>query len=819
MNKKRFICIHGHFYQPPRENPWTEYLEIQDSAAPAHDWNERVFQECYAPNSFARINQPDGTIVEMINNYEWISFNFGPTILSWIERFHEEIYNRILEADKRSCKHFSGHGNALAQVYNHIIMPLANKEDKYNQIIWGIADFEKRFNRKPEGMWLAETAVDLETLCILKEQGIKFTVLSPYQAKSFRKILSSKEKNMQETDWQDASGGRIDPKHPYIIKLPDGHQMALFFYDGNISKTIAFEGTLDNADNMIQALFSGFTQTDEPQMVHVATDGESYGHHKKFGDMTLAYAIEKLRKNSEIDLINYGSYLEKFPPKFEAEIFENSSWSCAHGIERWRSNCGCTTSSQPGWTQNWRNPLRQALDLLRDAANEIYHQKMLVFCSSIQDVFHDYYYVVHSKNTLEIKKAFAEKHCSRALNPQEIQDFFKLLEIRRNANLMYTSCGWFFSEISGIETVQILAYAGRVIQLLTEFDVQIESQFLNILRQAVSNVTELQNGEVIYQKYVKPLFLDLKKMAIHYAITSLFEDYTESTPIFSYTIETQDYIKDSRGINRFCVGHIIVTSDRTLDQHQFQFAVLHYGETDFHCALQSFETKAIYQVKKEKLLATFRNDHLTELVQLLMNELGTEYFTLSDVLIEDKRKILNLVLESEIDRLNQMIFYMAQKNKKIVEYCFKEAIPVPKPLVMFNEYTYQKVIEHMFSGETHAKDLIPQVSQVLNLIKVLGFSINLDEQLPTIQHYLERSANRYFNNPESVLDLNNFVLALKAVNLLPKSISYWNLENQWYQFLATKEEKLFNQDKIIRSKIPLLLKEVKQLLKINIIKK
>lgn len=818
-NKKKYICIHGHFYQPPRENPWLEYLEIQDSAFPAHDWNERVFQECYAPNSFARITDNTGSILEMVNNYEWISFNFGPTLLSWMEGFNREIYQRILDADKNSRQFFSGHGNAIAQNYNHIIMPLANTEDKINQVVWGIKDFEARFGRKPEGMWLAETAVDLETLQILQENDIKFTVLSPYQGKRCRKFTVSKEKNstLQYSDWQDVSGGSIDPKKPYRVLLPNGKDISVFFYDGYISKSIAFEKTLDHSDLFISTLLGGFNpHSDEVQLVHVATDGESYGHHKKFGDMTLAYSLHEILQRDDVELINYGLFLEKFPPQYEAEIFENSSWSCAHGVERWRSNCGCSTSGQSGWTQEWRAPLRNSLNMLRDVAYELYHQKMSVFCRQPDSVFHDYFDIIHSQSLMDQKQSFADAHARRKLSEAEVIEFFKLLEIRRNVNLMFTSCGWFFSEISGIETIQILCYAGRVIQLLVDFDVLVESQFLEILRRALSNIPEYKNGEEIYLKYVKPHFMDVKKIAIHYAITSLFEDYTDINKIYAYEVECFDFIKESSGINQLCIGHISVTSERTSETQQFQFAVLHYGETDFHCAIQSFETKADYFDQRDRLLYTFRNEHLTELVQLLTNEFGREYYALSHVLTEEKRNILNVVLRGEIDRLNQLIFYMSQKNKKIVEYCFKEFIPIPKPLLMFNEYTYQKVIEHIFSGELTGRDIYQQLSQVITMVNTLGFELNFEEQATMIQRYLEHAAESYFAKPESVQELNEFILILKAVLLLPTHVPLWNIENRWYQFLITKESSLYQLDRVQLTKLPQLLKDVKGLLKINI---
>jgi len=268
----RFICIHGHFYQPPRENPWLEEVELQDSAYPYHDWNERITAECYAPNTASRTLDAERKIIDIVNNYSKISFNFGPSLLSWLERHKPDVYQAVIEADKKSQGLFSGHGSALAQAYNHLIMPLANSQDKRTQVIWGIRDFQYRFHREPEGMWLAETAVDLQTLEFLAEHQIKFTILAPSQAHKVRKINDGK--------WHDVSGGKIDPKAPYICRLPSGKSIALFFYDGPISHELAFGRLLKSGEGFAKKLISAFPKDNqEPQLVHIATDGETYGHH------------------------------------------------------------------------------------------------------------------------------------------------------------------------------------------------------------------------------------------------------------------------------------------------------------------------------------------------------------------------------------------------------------------------------------------------------------------------------------------------------------------------------------------------------------
>src|SRR3954466_1588080 len=302
---ERYVCIHAHCYQPPRENSWLETVEAQPSAYPYHDWNERITAECYAPNGVSRIVDDRNRITQIVNNYSRISFNFGPTLLSWMEEHAPEAYAAILDADRESQKRYSGHGNAIAQAYNHIILPLATRRDKETQIIWGIRDFEKRFGRQPEGMWLPETAVDTETLEMLAANGIKFTILAPSQAAGVRRLGAGGR-------FKDVSGTRIDPTRVYQARLLNQKRMALFFYDGPISQAVAFEKLLDNGERFAERLLGGFS--DEriwDQLVHIATDGESYGHHHAHGDMALAAALRHIESGSAAQLTNYGEFLEK----------------------------------------------------------------------------------------------------------------------------------------------------------------------------------------------------------------------------------------------------------------------------------------------------------------------------------------------------------------------------------------------------------------------------------------------------------------------------------------------------------------------------
>jgi alpha-amylase/alpha-mannosidase (GH57 family) len=488
---KKYICIHGHFYQPPRENAWLEVIEVQDSAHPYHDWNERISSECYAPNAASRILE-HGIIKDIINNYSKISFNFGPTLLSWMEQYDFETYEAILEADKESIKNFSGHGSAVAQVYNHIIMPLANRRDKETQIIWGIRDFEHRFGRKPEGMWLAESAVDIESLELLAEQDIKFTILAPRQAKAFRRI--------GDEGWHAVSDKGIDTRRPYACNLPSGKSIALYFYDGDIAQGVAFNGLLNDGQKFAQSLLKSFDQKpEEPQLVHIATDGETYGHHHKHGDMALAFCLDFIDEHKHANITNYAEFLSKVTPTMEVQVHENSSWSCVHGVERWRNDCGCNTGGKAGWNQQWRKPLREALDWLRDQLNEVYEREASEILKDPQEARNEYIKVILRRNDDTVRK-FLKDHCQKVVEPNRV---LRLMEMQRNAMLMYTSCGWFFDEVSGIETTQILQYACRAIQLVSQMvGTELEDEFIKRLEAAPSNVPSLENAGNVYRRFV-----------------------------------------------------------------------------------------------------------------------------------------------------------------------------------------------------------------------------------------------------------------------------------------------------------------------------
>lgn len=479
------LIVHGHFYQPPRENPWADEVEEQPTAAPYHDWNERVYAESYAPNA-------------AVNNYARISFNFGPTLLSWLERKHPETYQQILAADRESASQRGGHGNAIAQAYGHAILPLCNERDRLTQVVWGAADFRFRFGREPEALWLPETAANDATLALLIEQGLRYVILAPEQAKRVR----------VGSEWIDVSGGRIDTTRPYRFEHPDGsgRSIAVFFYDGPLARAIAFEKALTSSRGLVERFLQVAQRGD---LVNVATDGETYGHHFKFGDLCLAHALGVEAKQAGFWITNYGEYLDHHSPEIAVEIDngvegEGSSWSCAHGVGRWTRDCGCHTGGEAGWNQAWRDPLRVALNFLRD-------DTAVKFENSGRELLRDPWaarndYIDVLLDHAGVRAEFLASHAVRPLSDAEQARVFGLLEMQRSALLMFTSCGWFFSDLAGIETIQVLRYAARVIDLQVQLGFEPpRKEFLDLLAHAKSNRPEKGNGADIFLHSAEPV--------------------------------------------------------------------------------------------------------------------------------------------------------------------------------------------------------------------------------------------------------------------------------------------------------------------------
>ena len=716
-----FLTIHGHFYQPPRENPWLEAIELQDSALPFHDWNERINKECYNPNSVSKIVDSRNRILDVVNNYEHMSYNFGPTLLSWMEQFAPLTYERIIKADIESIPEHNGHGNAIAQVYNHIIMPLANEQDKQTQVKWGIRDFEYRFGRKPEGIWLAETAVDDDTLRVLVENGIKFTILSPYQAEKFRK--------KGDKEWTDVSWGNIDParSYKYNIKSAPGKTIDLFFYDGAISRSVAFDELLKDGNKFIKRLKEGVSECrDYPQLINIATDGESYGHHTKFGDMALAYVLKIKAKDEGFTITNYAEYLEKYESDCEVEIKQASSWSCFHGVGRWKEDCGCSTGGHPGWNQKWRKPLRNALDDLRDEFAQIFEQEGAKYFDNVWEVRNKYIEVILDRNEMNVKK-FQQENFKPELSDEDKVKAMELLEIQRQSLLMYTSCGWFFSEISGIETVQIMKYAARAMQLATRFtNKNLEEHFLNILAEAKSNIPEHGTGKDIFERFVKPSIVTTKQIASLWALSSLYQDFEDEESVYCYTIKKEGYKKVQKGSSTFVVGHIEIQSKITLQKSNVMFALMQYAGGDFHCAIKEYSDDTEFNRLKTNLIKTFLMNPLTEIIRSMDEYFGKEYFTLKDIFIEERRKILQILLKGKLEKFAETYKVMYDEGKGSIYHLQGLGLKIPDEFKISAAYAlghkFNDIVVH--SDGFIEDDLIQQATDINYEAKKIDINID-----------------------------------------------------------------------------------------------
>jgi alpha-amylase/alpha-mannosidase (GH57 family) len=766
--KPHCICIHGHFYQPPRENAWLEAVEVQDSAHPYHDWNQRITAECYAANANARILDADGRIEWIVNNYEKISFDFGPTLLAWMETNAPTVYQAVLEADRRSRERYGGHGSALAQAYSHMIMPLANRRDKRTQVIWGVKDFVHRFGRRPEGMWLPETAVDLETLAVLAAEGISFTILAPDQAEAVR--------GTEEDDWSDVSDGSIDPRMPYRQRLPDGGEIALFFYD-TTSRAVAFEDLLKDGSEFADRLVDGFVDRDGPQLVHIATDGETYGHHFAHGDMALAYALLAIESEGRAGLTNYGAFLAAHPPTREVRIRENTSWSCRHGIERWRGDCGCNSGHYPGWHQRWRRPLRQAVDWLNRALADAYAEAAWELLKAPWEARDDYIAVVNDRS-LETIEDFMQRHCRGVRRPADNVRILKLLEMQRHAMLMQTSCGWFFDEISGIETVQVIQYAGRALQLYEDlFGADLEKGFLERLAQAQSNLAEHGDGRRIYEKWVKPARIDLHRVAAHYAISAVFEDYPDTVPIFCCTVTRKAYRGAKAGRARLTAGRLEIASEVTQESENVRFGVFYTGDHQLICGLSGDLRDEDFGRMSGRLFDTFERADFTRVMHLLNESFGGALYSLKSLFKDEQRKILHIILDQKVAEALSVYRNVYEPNVPLIRFLKDSDTPVPAPLYASGRF----VLNGELKNELQRRDLEPEkVKGLLRDAQLAGITLEAGILEYTLRRNMEALADEFRQEPQRRDLLERLVDAVALVYDLPFDLNLRRLQDVHY---------------------------------------
>jgi alpha-amylase/alpha-mannosidase (GH57 family) len=769
----RYLCVHCHFYQPPRENPWLEAVELEDSASPYHDWNERVAAECYLPNGAARILDQAGRIAKIVNNYARISFNFGPTLLSWMEHNAPHVYERVLEADSQSQQSFSGHGAALAQAYNHMILPLANSRDKATQILWGMGDFQHRFGRDPEGMWLPETAVDLETLELLSSAGLKFTILAPHQARRMR--------HQPWEEWLNLEGAGIDPTRPYACHLPSGRTISLFFYDGPISHAIAFEKLLVNGQNFANRLLSGFN-AERPweQLLHIATDGETYGHHHAHGDMALAYALDYIERNQLATITNYGEYLAKHPPSHEVEIIEKTSWSCVHGVKRWQNDCGCNSGGCGSWRQHWRQPLREAMDWLRDdlaSHYELSAQGLLRDAWAARD---DYITVVldRSPGTVE---AFLARHAARDLSLEDQVRVLRLLEVQRNLMLMYTSCGWFFDELTGPETVHVLRYAGRAVQLSEQlFGKGREEAFLLRLEAAWSNIADYGNGRHVFERSVRPAMLDLLGVGAHYAISSLFDGYHDRSSIYSYRVDLQEARVLESGKTKLALGRARIVSNITRARLTVGFAVLHFGDHNLSAGVRPFQSKNAFGVLVDEASQVFSGADLPECLRVIDRHFSGATYSLKSLFRDEQRRILSQIVESTMGEAEAMYRQVYEHHAPFMRFLSELRVPAPPILRSTAEFVLGSAVQRALTDQELDLD---RIRMLLHAARHDGVILDMSCLESALRQRLNAQVEQWAQKPgdPEALEMVEALVSLSRVP--PLDVDLWKSQNVYYQLV------------------------------------
>ena len=732
-----YITVHGHFYQPPRENPYLNTIERQPSAHPYHDWNERIHHECYRPNAFARILNDRHEVVGIVNNFEYLSFNIGATLMSWLEKYDPEVYQRILEGDRQSCQRLNGHGNAIAQVYNHIILPLANQRDKITQIRWGKEDFRDRFGRDPEGMWLAETAVDYPTLEALIEEEIEFIILAPSQARRCRSMSAT-----EETKWQEVGGSQIDPTRPYRCFVGERY-IDIFFYDGPISRDMGFNDVLQTADNFATRLGQAIKDRHPSQLISVATDGETFGHHKGGTEKCLAYAFSQEFANYGWKITNYAHYLSICPPTWEVELKPVTAWSCAHGVGRWQDDCGCASGG--GWHQKWRKPLRDSLDWLRDRLVTIYQKTGSKFFRDPWLARNEYIEVLRDRSSANVEQ-FLQRHQLRDLSPAERIDALRLLEMERHTLLMYTSCGWFFEEISRPEGTQILRYAARALELAGEVSgIHLKQEFIKRLAKAPSNVAIFGSGEEVYQELVIPSQVSLQQVAAHYAISSLFTNYLQQERIYCYKIEQLDHQKQQLGTLTLSVGQVRLTSEITWESQHFVFAVLHLGGWDFHCCINSFDGRLAYAELKEQLFPSIQQASAAQVILTMNHLMGSQSFNLKHLFAEERQRIVRLLTTKTKKHLDQLYTQVYRENYSMLAAFHREELPVPQELKVAAEVALSyrcletvKNLEKAIEDPVTVDSCLTELTATATEACYLQCQLNIDEAKKILEQTLFR---------------------------------------------------------------------------------
>ncbi|MFA6045299.1 MAG: DUF3536 domain-containing protein [Phycisphaerales bacterium] len=760
---RRYLCVHGHFYQPPRENAWLEAVEMQESAYPAHDWNERIARECYETNARARLLDEHGLLERIVSNYARMSYNFGPTLLAWMKDQTPNGYARLLESDAASAARFEGHGSAMAQGYNHAILPLCNDRDRRTQVLWGMRDFESRFGRRPEGMWMPETAADTPTLEAMAAAGVRFTVLAPRQCAAVRPI--------GDGPWDEVREG-VDPTRAYLCRLPSGNAINLFFYDGPVSQGVAFEGLLNSGERFADRLMSGFSDSrSHDQIMHIATDGESYGHHHRHGEMALAAALEHIEQDPSVELINYALYLTRHPPTMEARIHEDSSWSCVHGVERWRSDCGCN-SGRAGFHQQWRAPLRDAFDWLRDTVAAKFEEVGKTLFNDPWTARDGYIEVILDRSPESINR-FLTEHARAPLDSKQRTAALQLMELQRHAMLMYTSCAWFFDDVSGIETVQVIQYSSRVVQLARlVLGLEMEADFLTRLEQARGSDKHAPNGRAVYELSVRPAMLTLERVAAHYAVARLFDG--QSSNVHAYQIIGDSTSRLTSGRARLVVGHATFRSGIDFDEAQLSFCALHLGDHTVSCGVRPFAGDEAFASVRTAAEAAFDRADFAEVIRLMDRDFGGTSYSIASLFRDEQHAVVRRILEPALEQIDASYRAIYEQNAPLARFLKSMNLTVPRRIKMTGSFVLTQTLRHIL--ESPSPDLV-RAAEIIEEASRGG--IALDEQTLSlaVSHAMSLAIAASADTPlRTAIQILPLVSLLKS---LPFNVDLWPLQEHF----------------------------------------
>lgn len=773
------VVLHAHFYQPPRDDPWTESVQREWTAAPYHDWNERIEAECYGANAHARVYGESGRIVDIVNNYAHLNFNIGPTLFSWLESQAPYTYARILEADRLSQKLNDGHGGAIAQAYSHAILPLCNDRDRETQIRWGIADFRFRFRRAPEAMWLPETACDLRTADALAKHGMRYVILSPHQADRV-KYGSSKQ-------WVDVSDGSIDPRRPYRLSLPEGRAITCFFYDGPIAHAMSFEAMLDTSRGIAARLQqAAMADRGDDQLIHVATDGETYGHHKRHADRSLAYFIRKEAEEHRLRLTNYGAHLDRVSVEDEVEIknAEGTAWSCAHGLGRWIRDCGCNAGRQPGFRQHWRGPLRLALDGLRDQAAAVLEELATDDLHDVWEARNEYVDVL-LRRTAEARSHFLKAHARSSLGTKARVRVFELLEAHRMTQLMYASCGWFFDDLAGLETTQIMKYAGMAAHLLESATGRpFLPSLLEGLAQAQSNIPEEGNGADVFRRHVAPWQVSPKRRVARFASHNLFGDSPPADQDSAFEIESVERLVFAQATHHMVVGRVRARRSRTERSTELIYGAAALPERDMHCGVVETDSVERFDALVKDTREVFDQPSTPKVIRLIDRHFGPDFFSVRELSDAGRTEFIEHMVTDLIERLSATYGYLYDEHRRTMEAFEIAGAEVPRELRMVAEYTLARRLDAAVLEADDPTDpgLLRTARDIAQQAKELGIKLVAPRSALRLKELLQQAADLLASR-RGIREAEHAIALLTLTEVLGVEVVYERLQDVAFELL------------------------------------